>query len=152
MNVRTTTTNNNWPQIDQHQHQHQYFRIREYWHRPDDVLVGFVIGLAAAHWSFQFVVLMPFRHEIGSPEWKMDPKWLEDEEEQWEEEEELLRLCGWASGKKRGKRGPPRIGASSTDDVDKAPIQVRRGAVLCCAVGCGGVKGGPVGRVWSRPR
>lgn len=102
-------------------------RIREYWHRPDDVLVGFVIGLAAAHWSFQFVVLMPFRHEIGSPEWTMDPKWLDDEEEQWEEEEELLRLCGWTLGTGK-KRGPPRVMA---EDAGKVPnVQVGWGDVL----------------------
>lgn len=63
-----------------------------------------MIGLAAAHWSFQFVVLMPFRHEIGSPEWRMNPKWLEDEEKQWEEDEEEMRLCGWR-GRGRGKKG-----------------------------------------------
>eukprot|EP00752_Nemacystus_decipiens_P013277 g11764.t1 len=97
-------------------------RIREYWHRPDDVLVGFVIGLAAAHWSFQFFVLMPFRHEIGSPDWKKDPRWLEDEEDEWEEEEELLRLCGWTRGFGKGKKkGYPRIGTSSGDAVEKAP-------------------------------
>ncbi|CAM9697888.1 unnamed protein product, partial [Scytosiphon promiscuus] len=50
-------------------------RIREYWHYPDDVVVGLIIGSAGAHWAFQIVVLMPFRHEIGSPDWKKDPKW-----------------------------------------------------------------------------
>lgn len=93
-----------------------------------------MIGLAAAHWSFQFVVLMPFRHEIGSPDWKKDPKWLDDEEKGWEEEEELLRLCGWTVS--RGKRAPPRIRASSADELEKAPnVQVRYGTVLRCAVG-----------------
>lgn len=90
-----------------------------------------MIGLAAAHWSFQFVVLLPFRHEIGSPEWRKDPKWLEDEEQGWEEEEELLRLCGWTRGRKK-KRGAPRIGTS--EDVEKPPnvqVGVRRGAVRC---------------------
>lgn len=95
-----------------------------------------MIGLAAAHWSFQFVVLLPFRHEIGSPEWRKDPKWLEDEEQGWEEEEELLRLCGWTRGRGgKKKRGAPRIGTS--EDVEKPPnVQVcrraaRRGAVPC---------------------
>ncbi|CAN0084683.1 unnamed protein product, partial [Hapterophycus canaliculatus] len=94
-------------------------RIREYWHRPDDVVVGFVMGIASAHWAFRFLVLMPFRHEIGSPGWKKDPKWLEDEEQQWEEEEEELRLCGWR-GPARRKKGAPRIGAPAGSDAGKA--------------------------------
>lgn len=100
-----------------------------------------MIGLAAAHWSFQFFVLMPFRLEIGSPDWKKDPKWLDDEEQGWEEEEELLRLCGWttgggSSGMKK-KKGAARI--RSAEDVEKAPnIQVGAGGtgVLACVGVC----------------
>lgn len=99
-------------------------RIREYWHRPDDVVVGFVMGLASAHWAFRLVVLMPFRHEIGSPDWKKDPKWLEDEEQQWEEEEEELRLCGWR-GPARRKKGAPRIVTPKGNEAGKGrPLQV----------------------------
>ncbi|CAN0150735.1 unnamed protein product, partial [Ectocarpus sp. 6 AP-2014] len=98
-------------------------RIREYWHRPDDVLVGFIMGFAAAHWAFHFAVLLPFRHEIGSPEWKMNPKWLDEEEQRWEEEDEELRLCGWRRRGARLKEGGSRTGASSSagGDVAKGP-------------------------------
>lgn len=81
-----------------------------------------MIGAAAAHWSFRFVVLMPFDYEIGSPEWQEDPKWLEDEEKQRQEEEEALRLCGWRrrSWKERGRR--PQIALSPSSDIEKAQV------------------------------
>lgn len=97
-------------------------RIRDYWHRPDDVLAGLVLGSAAAYWSFRFVVLMPFDHEIGTPQWTANPKWVEEEERQWAEEEEELRLCPW-----KGRRKNPRIRADSTEGADKLarPLPVR---------------------------
>lgn len=84
-----------------------------------------MIGVAAAHWSFRFVVVMPFTYEIGSPEWRKDPKWLDDEEKQWQEEEEELRLCGWKGGVGKHRRGPPRIASSPSGDlgdIEKAQV------------------------------
>lgn len=97
-------------------------RIRDYWHRPDDVLAGLVLGAAAAHWSFRFVVMMPFDHEIGTPEWTPHPKWVEEEEKQWEKEEEAMVGCLW-----KGRR-PKHARVRAMDDPSKAsaqPTQVR---------------------------
>ncbi|CAM9532545.1 unnamed protein product, partial [Sphacelaria rigidula] len=55
-------------------------RIRDFWHRPDDVLAGLVLGAVCAFWSFRFVVVMPFNHEIGAPEWTPEPTWVLEEE------------------------------------------------------------------------
>lgn len=97
-------------------------RIRDYWHRPDDVLAGLILGAAAAHWSFRFVVMMPFDHEIGTPEWTPHPKWVEEEEKQWEEEEEAMVGCLWKGRRTKHAR------VRAMDDPSKAsaqPTQVR---------------------------
>lgn len=70
---------------------------------PDDVLAGLVLGAVTASWSFRFLVVMPFYHEIGSPPWKATPRWVEEEEREWAaEEEEMVRMCPWK--RRRGRR------------------------------------------------
>ncbi|CAM9578324.1 unnamed protein product [Ascophyllum nodosum] len=79
-------------------------RIRDYAHYPDDVLAGLALGTATAYWSFRFLVIMPFRHEIGSPQWRKVPRWVEEEEREWAQEEgEVMRLCPWKGRKRRGR-------------------------------------------------
>ncbi|CAM9377055.1 unnamed protein product, partial [Laminaria digitata] len=90
-------------------------RIRDYWHRPDDVLAGLVLGMVCAHWSFRFMVLMPFSHEVGSPQWTSEPAWVEEEERKWEEEEEEFRMCPW-----RYRPGAPRKRVASVEAANKA--------------------------------
>lgn len=84
---------------------------------PDDILAGLVLGAATASWSFRFLVVMPFSHEIGSPPWKITPRWVEEEEREWAaEEEEMMRMCPW---KRRRARGRIRYESSDGEEEGK---------------------------------
>lgn len=91
------------------------FRIRDFWHRPDDVLAGLVLGAVCAFWSFRFVVVMPFNHEIGAPEWTPEPTWVLEEEDALLEDS--MMGC-WKVGRKR----PGGVGdAGAGGGVSRAP-------------------------------
>ena len=61
------------------------------------------------------MVLMPFSHEIGTPQWSSEPTWVEEEERKWEAEEEEFRMCPW-----RFRPGAPRKRVASVEDADMA--------------------------------
>lgn len=108
-------------------------RIRDYWHRPDEVLAGLVLGAAFAHWSFRFVVLMPFSHEVGSPQWVPKPRWVS-------EEEGVLRGLG---DHEHGRGGYP---------VKGRDRQARRGEVADDSVPTPTGKAAPYDQVQMRTR
>ena len=95
--------------------------------------------MVCAHWSFRFMVLMPFNHEIGTPQWSPEPAWVEEEERKWEEEEEEFRMCPW-----RYRPGAPRKRVASVEAADKAARRFP-GEVGLAGLGVGWMSGRGLG-------